>query len=143
MTRKKHKSPIRHRVKSHMRKGKRVQSYMRGHGASIQNRKTRKTKTSKPRELRKYTVELTYEDGKKETDKSIGYSVTEALIDAKLNRKRKNVRVVKAVITNSELIDVMQEITSKGARVARTAAGVIDTVQDDEPDRYDVEHEWR
>jgi len=145
MTKKKRKSPVRHHVKAHTRKGKRVNSFMRGHGQPLQIK--RKIKKSLPqlkgRELREYTVELTYADGKKETDKSVGLSVAEALIDAQLHRKRQNVRVVKAEVKNSELIDIMQEVTSKGARIARTAAGVIDTVQDDEPDRYDIEHEWR
>jgi hypothetical protein len=149
----KRKSPVRHKVKSHTRNGHRVHSYMRGRGKTKSVRTKRKIHTVSEtvpklngRELRKYTVELTYEDGKKETDRSIGYSVLEALADAKLNRKRKNVRVTKAVVKNSEVVEdikeVMQEITSKGARVARTAAGVIDDVQD-EGDRYRVEDEWR
>jgi hypothetical protein len=117
---------------------------MRGHGQPLRIKKKIKTPLPKKdgRELRKYTVEMTYEDGVKEIDKSVGYSVAEALIDAEANRKRKNKRVVKSVVKNSELIDVMQEVTSKGARVARSAAGAIDVVQQDSP-RYDVKDEWQ
>jgi hypothetical protein len=139
MVKKHRKSPKRHRVKSHVRDGHRVHSYMRGRGGKPGQIKK---KIKKVKGLRLYTVELTYEDGKKEIDKSVGYSVTEALLDAERNRKRKNVRVVKARVKNSELIDVMQEVTSRGARVARTAAGVIDDARD-EADRYTVEDEWR
>ena len=60
-----------------------------------------------------------------------------------LQIKRQNTRVVKTKVKNSELIDVMQEITSKGARIARTAADVIATAKGKGSERYDVEDEWR
>jgi hypothetical protein len=142
LPKKRRKSPRRHRVKTHIRDGHRVRAHYRGHSTP-----TGQTKRKiKKRELRHYTVELTYADGKKEIDHNLAYSVTEALTDARLHRKRKSARVVEAKIKNSEVVKdiktVMEEIASKGGRVARTAAGVIDDVQD-EGDRYTVEDEWR
>jgi len=63
---KKRKFPVRHRVKSHKREGKRVKSYERGKGTHPPRVRTIKRKinssTTEPR-VKGYVVNLTYEDG--------------------------------------------------------------------------------
>ena len=64
----KRKTPIRHRVKQHSRKGKRVISYERGKGVNSPRVRTikRKIKSSTPN-VKAYVVNLTFADGKNES----------------------------------------------------------------------------
>jgi len=126
MTKQKRKSPCRHRVKDHRRKGRTISSYMRGKGNSFPRRnlvvKVEKEDLHKPHELRQYTVVFKYENKTSETVTPVGHSPLEALLNAKKMRKRKD-RPVEVTIKNT-LGDIIAEMVIKGPELVERAAKV-------------------
>jgi hypothetical protein len=116
-------SPRRHRVRSHIRHGFRVRSYVRGRGLS--NPRVKRTvlekdqdflDTSYSPELREYTVLFQYGEGDKvttETVKSHGHNVPEAILNADKDRKRKRERPT-GVIAHNLIGDIVGKLAAWG-----------------------------
>lgn len=87
----KRKSPVKHRVKRHTRKGKPVTSYDRGHGTHPASMKVTKRKITKTIQTgpKAYVVNFTYEDGTGETVPVIATSYKAAMAEAFEEKKDK------------------------------------------------------
>lgn len=105
----KRKSPMRHRVKGHVRDGMRVHSYIRGSGSSSRRSALHGT------ELRRYNVEFTYPEGKKESVKVIASNTPDAFLNAYHHREHTDLRPTKVVAKN-ELGDIIDQL--KTAHIA-------------------------
>lgn len=120
---KKRKSPRRHHVKNHTRKGKRVRDYYRGKGVKINpftKKKIQKDFIAKNElgyhELREYTVVWQYGTGKHvstETVKVEAHSVPEAILHADKLRKRQSERPT-GVIAHNLLGEIVGRLAAWG-----------------------------
>jgi hypothetical protein len=116
------KSPIKHQVRSHKRKGKAVRSYVRGHGAKTQSHVA--NPTIKPKNKPKgFTVILTYsKDPKdKEVIKVIATSYTRAIDEAFEEKTDKRIPIEIRVIDPS-IGEVLRWAGSKALEYGKKAA---------------------
>ena len=93
------KSPVRHTVRSHIRLGNRVPSYVRGKGHHSTQTFTQRRKLTKTDEARHYVVLFKYRDGTSEQLKTIARSPTEAILETNELRVS-NLRPTEVVVKN-------------------------------------------
>lgn len=120
------KSPARHRVKSHKRKGKQVKSYERGSGTR-QIRTTRRKLVGKEGSSRKtmedYEITFYYSKGRKETVPIAARDSDDALNLALERRKKKHLKPIKIMVKDG-VGSILGTITGKiaGGTQAAVAA---------------------
>ena len=110
------KTPVRHHVRQHQRKGRFVTAYLRGNGPPVTfiRKKTLSHEDfSRSHEPRQYTVTAKYADGKKEMVKTIAHSPEEAIHFGLLKMKRRDERPVEIVVKNL-LGDIVGKIAAWG-----------------------------
>jgi hypothetical protein len=118
--RKKRKSPVRHRVKTHTRQGKRINSFMRGHGkktSPYSKKKLLKHEGSTRKTMEDYKITFFYSKGRKETLPVAARDADDALNVALKNRKYKNLKPLR--------IDIKDGLGAMLGSVAGAAAGGI------------------
>lgn len=98
------KSPVRHRVKSHIRAGSRVTSYVRGKGRTANpftRRRLLKKEGSTRESMEDYTITFYYSKGRKETIPLAARDADDALNLALQQRKMKQLKPIKIVVKDS------------------------------------------
>ena len=100
----KRKSPVKHKVKSHVREGKRVNSYVRGHGTQskpyTKKRLVRHDGSSR-KTMEDYKIIFYYSNKRKETVLVAARDSDDALNIALKRRKMKSLKPIKIMVIDS------------------------------------------